>query len=132
MLKISLFLIPFFICSISFCADIPTYELAIYISSYTDMGVENIKGFGYAKDSQPSKLTNYSFESGVKFLRIDISPKTKVEEDAILNGVSSGKVVVLRKKRIITKYDSGLGGNVTYLEIEDVNKDFNFNVKIST
>lgn len=79
----------------------PTSYL-VYISSFTSLSLNAIKGHGLSKNDQPSKMKYYITPPNTNYAEVILTTTTKAESDTVTLLLSQGKVRRLRRIRYVS------------------------------
>lgn len=91
----------------------------VYRSSFTNSQINAVKGYGYASNGQPAKITEFIQAPNTNYARITLSTRTDGENSAIQSLLSQGKIQALSSLYLKNEYDGRVGGNVSWVEIVD-------------
>ena len=88
-----------------------------------DLQIDALENFGYKKHGQPVFITERFHPGNTNYVKIALTPTTGAEKTALQNLVVLGKIKPLQKVTIKGAYDSRIGGNISWVEIEDCTTD---------
>jgi len=120
----------FILLFIIFCYNIlsaqDTYIYLVYNDKVDSIETTCVKSLGIqdiktAKDCQLRQTYLIEMENPA-YTVLKITPQTQEEKDYLDNLITTNKILLLQKERLVTKYDERIGGYIEDLEIEHINK----------
>lgn|SRR3990167_4514893 len=100
-------------------ADESSVTYLVWLDSFTTTQIDDMKGYGYAKNDQPVKITDFLPAPNTNYAHLIITLTENKEKNVVAGFLSQGCLQPLSTLYIKGAYDRRIGGNVTWVETED-------------